>query len=92
LQGLELVFKGGQVGRDDFFETVFRRTFMIRIALLGAGGKMGLRITDNLLKSPYSVRHVEISPAGRTALAERGLTAAPAEEHCQTAMWLSWRC
>jgi len=22
LQGLELVFKGGQVGRDDFFETV----------------------------------------------------------------------
>lgn len=53
---------------------------MTTIALLGAGGKMGLRCTDNLLKSQYRVRHVEISEAGRAALAERGVTAVPLAE------------
>lgn len=53
---------------------------MTQIALLGAGGKMGLRLTANLAKSDYSVRHVEISEAGRAALAERGFTAMPLEE------------
>lgn len=47
---------------------------MTTIALLGAGGKMGLRLTDNLKKSPYAVRHVEVSEAGRAALAARGVT------------------
>lgn len=41
---------------------------------------MGLRCTDNLLKSHYRVRHVEISEAGRAALAERGVTAVPLAE------------
>jgi len=45
------------------------------VALLGAGGKMGLRLADNLKKSDYVVRHVEISEAGRAALAERGFEA-----------------
>jgi len=53
---------------------------MNKIALLGAGGKMGLRITDNLLKTLYAVQHVEISPAGQAALAGRGIIAATAEE------------
>jgi hypothetical protein len=48
---------------------------MKKIALLGAGGKMGLRLTDNLLKSDYEVRSVEISEAGRAALASRGVQA-----------------
>ena len=47
----------------------------ITIALLGAGGKMGLRIADNLLKTGYKVRHAEIAERGKAALAERGLTA-----------------
>ncbi len=46
---------------------------MNKIALIGAGGKMGLRLTDNLLKSDYQVRSVEISEAGRQALAGRGV-------------------
>jgi len=50
------------------------------IALLGAGGKMGLRCTDNLKKSDYRVRHVEISEAGRAALRERGVVTVPLEE------------
>ena len=38
------------------------------IALFGAGGKMGVRLSKNLLKSDYRVRHVEPSAAGRQRL------------------------
>ncbi|SCK54546.1 Prephenate dehydrogenase [Variovorax sp. HW608] len=38
------------------------------IALFGAGGKMGFRLSKNLLASDYGVRHVEPSPAGRQRL------------------------
>ena len=53
---------------------------MNTIALLGAGGKMGLRITDNLLKTSYLVRHVEITDAGRSALEWRGVNPVKIEE------------
>ena len=53
---------------------------MNTIALLGAGGKMGLRIANNLMKTSYPVRHVEIGERGQAALAARGLTAVPIEE------------
>src|SRR5438552_18019283 len=53
---------------------------MTTIALLGAGGKMGLRITDNLRKSDYDVRYVEISERGKAGLAERRIAAVTAEE------------
>jgi D-apionate oxidoisomerase len=36
-----------------------------RIALFGAGGKMGYRLASNLKGSAYDVHHVERSPAGR---------------------------
>jgi hypothetical protein len=48
---------------------------MARIAIIGAGGKMGGRITDNLLKTDHEVRHVEVSERGIANLAERGLEA-----------------
>jgi hypothetical protein len=38
------------------------------IALFGAGGKMGYRLSRNLQQSDYRVRHVEPSPAGRERL------------------------
>ena len=41
---------------------------MTAIALFGAGGKMGVRLSRNLKDSPYEVRHVEVSPAGRERL------------------------
>lgn len=51
------------------------------VVLLGAGGKMGCRITDNLLKeSAYTVRHVEISEAGIANLKERHLQPVPVNE------------
>ena len=42
---------------------------MTTIALFGAGGKMGYRLASNLKGAPFTVRHVEISEAGRTRLA-----------------------
>jgi D-apionate oxidoisomerase len=53
---------------------------MNAITLLGAGGKMGRRITDNLRRTDWKVRYVEVSERGRAALAERGLEVVAAEE------------
>jgi predicted dinucleotide-binding enzyme len=48
---------------------------------MGAGGKMGCRLTDNLMKHPnFAMRYVEVSEAGIARLAERGLTPTPQEE------------
>lgn len=41
---------------------------MTTIALFGAGGKMGYRLSTNFRNSPYTVRHVEVSEAGRERL------------------------
>lgn len=41
---------------------------MTSIALFGAGGKMGARLSANLLGSRFDVRHVEVSEAGRDRL------------------------
>jgi D-apionate oxidoisomerase len=50
----------------------------LKVALLGAGGKMGCRITDNVKDlSRYDVSYVEVSPEGQARLAERGITATP---------------
>ena len=47
---------------------------MTKIAILGAGGKMGCRLTDNLLKSAqHELLLVEVSDLGRAKIAERGL-------------------
>jgi hypothetical protein len=52
-----------------------------KIALMGAGGKMGCRITDNLMKRPeFEMYYVEVSEAGLANLAKRGLSATPQEE------------
>jgi hypothetical protein len=53
---------------------------MTTIALFGAGGKMGSRISDNLKKTDYRTLHVEVSPAGQENLRKRGLSAVPKEQ------------
>lgn len=51
------------------------------IALMGAGGKMGCRITDNIKgMAEYEVRYVEVSDAGKARLAERGLRVTPEDD------------
>ena len=37
---------------------------MKTITLVGAGGKMGCRLTDNFLKTHYKVHYLEVSPKG----------------------------
>ena len=41
---------------------------MTKVALMGAGGKMGVRLASNLIKSDHHVLHVEIDPAGQKRL------------------------
>lgn len=41
---------------------------MTTIALFGAGGKMGVRLSRNLARTVFEVRHVEVSEAGRLRL------------------------
>ncbi len=48
---------------------------MKTIALVGAGGKMGCRIADNLKNGAHDVRYLETAPAGLERLANRGLHA-----------------
>lgn len=52
----------------------------LTIAVIGAGGKMGMRVSDNLQRSDHTVFYVENSPAGRQRTTERGrvLTDVPA--------------
>ena len=44
---------------------------MTKIALLGAGGKMGVRLATNLKGSRFSVDHVEVSEEGRQRLRQQ---------------------
>jgi hypothetical protein len=50
------------------------------IALLGAGGKMGCRITDNMKDGPDEMLYVEVSETGLANLEARGLAATPQAE------------
>jgi D-apionate oxidoisomerase len=47
---------------------------MKTITLIGAGGKMGCRLTDNLIHTNYKVHYVEVSPTGIDNLRQRGVT------------------
>ena len=52
---------------------------MKKVAVLGAGGKMGYRVSANLRGAPYEVSHVEVSEAGRTRLKELAITCVDAD-------------
>ncbi len=54
---------------------------MTTVALFGAGGKMGCRITDNLKDDPdYKMLYVETGEAGIARLQQRGLKTTPYAE------------
>ena len=54
---------------------------MDRIALFGAGGKMGVRLARNLRDTRFKVKHVEVSPEGVERLrAETGAACVPQAE------------
>ena len=52
---------------------------MTKVAIIGAGGKMGYRVSANLKNSPYDVKHVEVSEAGRERLKELKITCVDAD-------------
>jgi hypothetical protein len=47
---------------------------MKTITLVGAGGKMGCRLTDNFLRSAYKLHYLEVSPRGVENLRQRGIS------------------
>jgi D-apionate oxidoisomerase len=47
---------------------------MRTIALVGAGGKMGCRITDNVKSGADKIHYLEVNPAGIERLKQRGVT------------------
>jgi D-apionate oxidoisomerase len=47
---------------------------MKKIALVGAGGKMGMRLTRNLIGSKYEVHYLEVSPQGIEKLEKEGIS------------------
>lgn len=52
-----------------------------RVTLMGAGGKMGRRIVDQIRDDPaYDARYVEPSEEGQEHLAERDVSAEPVED------------
>jgi hypothetical protein len=53
---------------------------MFKVTLIGAGGKMGLRLTRNLKNSIYKMSYVEISPAGIGKLKDEGVSVTPPQE------------
>jgi D-apionate oxidoisomerase len=53
---------------------------MTTISLVGAGGKMGCRITDNLKNSAYKMYYLEVSPQGIENLKQRGVAISRQEE------------
>ncbi len=50
------------------------------VTLLGAGGKMGMRCVDNLLKSDYDVRYLEIDDSAIQRLHSVGVTVSEPNE------------
>lgn len=52
-----------------------------RVTIMGAGGKMGCRVTDQLRGSErYELRYVEPGDEGRARLTDRGLTPEPVDD------------
>jgi len=47
---------------------------MKTISLIGAGGKMGCRLTDNFVRTSYKVHYLEVSPKGIDNLRQRGVS------------------
>jgi hypothetical protein len=53
---------------------------MTKVALVGAGGKMGVRLTRNLIPSPYEVSYLEVSPEGIERVKQNGVDITDAQQ------------
>lgn len=55
-------------------------TAPLTIAVIGAGGKMGMRVSRNLARTDHVVRYSENSPAGQERVQAEGRAITPSEE------------
>ncbi len=55
-------------------------TAALTIAVIGAGGKMGMRVSRNLARTDHRVRYSENSPAGQERVQAEGRAITPSEE------------
>ncbi len=53
---------------------------MTKVTLVGAGGKMGCRLTDNLKDSEYEMSYLEIAPEGIERVRQRGVDVSRPED------------
>ncbi|MCC5930162.1 MAG: semialdehyde dehydrogenase [Cyclobacteriaceae bacterium] len=53
---------------------------MAKVTLIGAGGKMGVRLTKNLKNSDYEMYYLEVSEAGLARMKEAGVEASKPED------------
>jgi len=53
---------------------------MTKVTLIGAGGKMGCRLTDNLKATDYEMSYLEISPEGIERLRGKGVDVSDLKE------------
>ena len=58
---------------------------MTKVTLVGAGGKMGMRCTHNLIPSDYQVSYLEVSPPAIEKLKALGIETADPEEAVKSA-------
>ena len=56
-----------------------------RIVVIGAGGKMGMRVSDNLHRTTHAIFYVESSPVGQDRIRAAGRTVSVADEVLDTA-------
>jgi hypothetical protein len=52
----------------------------LKVTLIGAGGKMGMRLTHNLKDSDYDMSYIEIHPPGIEKLKEKGISVSDPSE------------
>jgi hypothetical protein len=57
----------------------------LTIAVIGAGGKMGMRVSNNLVTTAHTVFYSENSPAGQQRTTDAGRTITPTAEAVATA-------
>ena len=66
---------------------------MTSIALFGAGGKMGHRLSRNFIGSRFDIRHVEVSETGRERLSrDFGISCRTPETAIEGAEVVIWLC
>lgn len=53
---------------------------MNKVTLIGAGGKMGVRITRNLIGTDYDVKYLEVSPKGIERVRQNGVDVSDPKE------------